>query len=163
MMTSLPTDGGSRGLRILAEGTLAGLVSAAVLAWRGRRETGSAAAPINAVSHWIWPQEALQRDDMSARHTLTGGVIHLVSSMLWAAVYQTLRGRRLAPTSTNACTDAAAVTALAAVVDLGMVPQRLTPGFERRLTPGGLVMVYGGFALGLALGEAWRERRFARG
>jgi len=50
--------------------------------------------------------------------------------------------------------DAAAVTAVAALVDLRIVPHRLSPGFQDRLSGRALVQVYGGFALGLVL-TAW--------
>jgi hypothetical protein len=140
------------GSDLLTSGMLAATLSGAVLLWRGRRETGHPAAPVNAISHWLWPQKALQTDDASLRYTATGGVVHYASAMLWAALYEAIRRGRRRPSATNACTDAAAVTAAAALVDLKLVPPRLTPGFEHRLTPRGLGMVYAGFALGLALG-----------
>jgi hypothetical protein len=144
---------------VLTDGVLAGTLSAAVLAWRGRRDAGSAAAPVNAVSHWIWPRAALQRDDVTARHTATGVVIHMASAAMWACIYAVWRARRPRPTPVNALTDAAVLTAVAATVDLAVVPDRLTPGFEHRLAPRSLVAVYGGFALGLALGGLLAMRR----
>lgn len=141
------------------EGLLAGALSALVLAWRGRADVGSAAAPVNAVSHLIWPQQALQRDEPSLRHTATGGALHLASALMWSALYSWVRGRRLHPTARDAVTDAAALTALAAIVDLKMVPERLTPGFEHRLRRPSLALVYGGFAAGLALGGLLQLRR----
>ena len=48
-----------------------------------------------------------------------------------------------------------ALSALAAWVDLAVVPPALSPGFERRLSRGSLCLVYLGFAAGLALGELW--------
>lgn len=139
-------------------GTLASLVSGAALAWRGRRENGRALGPLNAPAHWLWGQESLRRDGASLRHTLTGMVIHHVSSLFWAVFYEMLRLRRTRPTPANAVGDAAALTAVAAAVDLQLVPQRLAPGFERRISGRGLVWVYAGFALGLALGACLRRR-----
>ena len=46
---------------------------------------------------------------------------------------------------------AVGVAAGACLVDLRCTPRRLTPGFERRLRPSSLAVVYGAFALGLAL------------
>lgn len=46
---------------------------------------------------------------------------------------------------------AAVVAAGACLVDLRCTPQRLTPGFERRLTPPSLFLVYTAFGLGLVL------------
>ena len=140
------------------EGLLAGALSALALAWRGHTDAGSAAAPINAVSHWFWPQQALQRNDVSLKHTATAGALHLGSALMWSALYSWLRGRRLHPTARDAVTDAAAVAALAAVVNLKLVPQRLSPGFEQRLRRPSLGWVYAGFAAGLALG-GWLQLR----
>jgi hypothetical protein len=145
--------------RVLTNGALASAVSGVVLMRRGKAETGSAAAPVNAVSHWLWPRSALRRDAASARYTATGAVVHYAASLLWCGLYEGLRGRRSHPTAANAIGDALAVTAVAAVVDLKLVPKRLTPGFEERLSARSLVMVYGGFAAGLALGGLLALRR----
>lgn len=139
-------------------GLLAGTVSGLVLAWRGHTDAGSAAAPINAVSHWFWPQEALRRDDLSWRHTASGSAVHLGSSFFWALLYSGLRRQRRRPTPANAALDAVALTAVAALVDYRLVPQRLNPGFEQRLSRPSLGLVYAGFALGLALGGLRRQR-----
>ena len=141
------------------QGLLAGALSALVLAWRGRADTGSAAAPVNAVSHMIWPKEALQQDEPSLRHTATGGALHLASALVWSALYSWVRGRRLRPTAVDAVTDAAALTAVAALVELKLVPQRLTQGFEQRLRRPSLALAYVGFAAGLALGGLLQLRR----
>lgn len=137
--------------RVLAADLLSSSLSAAVLAWRGRTDTGSAAAPVNAISHWLWPRKALRQDGVSARYTLTGIAVHYVAAALWSGLYEAVRGRRRAATPARAVADAVAVSAVAAVVDLACVPDRLTPGFEKRLSPRSLVLVYAGFAAGLAL------------
>jgi hypothetical protein len=93
----------------------------------------------------------LKRRDVTPRHTLAGSAIHHVSSLFWAIFYRMLQMRRARPDATSAVVDAAAVTALAAAVDLKLAPQRLTPGFEHHLSRRSLVLVYGGFAVGLAL------------
>ena len=135
-----------------------GLLSAAALLWRGREELRRAAAPINAPSHWVWGDRALHQDRVSWRYTALGAVTHMASAMLWGAMYDWLRRRRSEPTPANAVADAALVTATAACVDLVIVPKRLTPGFERRLSAGGLLWVYAGFAGGLVLGAALTRR-----
>lgn len=144
----------------IVHGLLGGTLSAATLMWRGRKEAGSAVAPLNAPSHWIFGDEALRSDHVTARHTLVGGATHEASAVLWGAAYEWLRTRRTRPTATNAVTDAAAIAALAAVVDFKLVPKRLTPGFEHRLGRKGLVWVYASLAAGLALGGwlALRDR-----
>jgi hypothetical protein len=141
-----------------SSGLAAALLSTA-LTWRGRMEQRSAAAPLNAISHWFWPRSALWRDDVSLRHTGTGIALHLGSSLLWSTVYALLRSARPEPGPVDALGDAAAVTALAATVDLAIVPERLSPGFEHRLRPAGLGWVYGAFAVGLAAAGCFALRR----
>lgn len=140
-------------------GLLAAILSGAMLMWRGRADAGSAAAPLNAISHWFWPRRAFHRNDASLKHTATGTAIHAASSLFWAALYSTLRHLRRHPTAVNAITDAAALTTVAAVVDFKVVPERLAPGFEQRLKRDSLVWVYAAFAVGLALGGIGALRR----
>jgi hypothetical protein len=138
--------------RVWTHGSMASLLSAVVLVWRGRAETGSAAAAINAPSHWLWGRRALRSDGASLRDTLPGLAIHHASSLFWALFYEALQARRRRAASRSVVADAAAITAVAAWVDLKLVPERLTPGFERRLSARSLSCVYLGFAAGLALG-----------
>ena len=145
--------------RLLVSDLLSSSLSAAVLAWRGRTDAGSAAAPVNAISHWLWPREALRQDGASARFTLTGLGVHFAAALLWCGFYERLRARRGAATPARAMGDAIAVSAVAAVVDLACVPDRLTPGFEKRLSNRSLVMVYTAFAAGLALAGLAALRR----
>lgn len=135
-------------------GALAGLASTVVLAWRGRAENGSAIGTINAPSHWIWGEAALKENRPSWRHTGLGSLIHHGSAVMWGVLYSRfVRRRQPAPSPLHEMRDAAAATAVAAVVDLVLTPQRLTPGFERKLSVRGTVLVYSAFAIGLALGS----------
>jgi hypothetical protein len=142
----------------LIGGSIASLVSAVVLMRRGRAETGSRWAAINAPSHWFWGDRSLRRNGPSWRYTAVGALTHHGSSMFWALGYHWLQSRRVRPTPANAIADAAALTAVAAVVDLRLVPERLTPGFERRLSRRSLAWTYIGFGAGLALAGLWAQR-----
>jgi hypothetical protein len=146
--------------RLLVGGLAAAALSGLVLAWRGRAEAGSAAAPINAPSQWLHGREALQQDGVTWRHTALGALVHGASSMLWAGLYELLRERREQHGSTGtsaALVDAAAVTAVAAVVDFKLVPDRLSPGFQHRLSRPAVVLTYAGFAAGLLLANRLRR------
>ena len=143
---------------LLVDGACAGLLSTLALAWRGRAETGSRVAAINAPSHLLHGREALRRNAATWRYTGTGLLVHGASSYFWAVLYRALRTLRRRPGAVDAVTDAVAVSALAAVIDLRVVPERLTPGFERRLKPGSVALVYIAFAAGLALGGLARRR-----
>lgn len=135
----------------------AALFSSAALAWRARVETGSPWTGFNAVSHVVHGKRALMVQRLTVSHTVLGAAVHGASAALWAVVFGWVAGRRRRPpTVPEVLLDAAAVTAVAAVVDLKLVPERLTPGFERRLSRPGLALTYGALALGLAVGGlAW--------
>jgi hypothetical protein len=50
-----------------------------------------------------------------------------------------------------AVASAATVAAVACAVDMRCTPERLTPGFERRLSKQSLLVVYAAFGIGLVL------------
>lgn len=152
--TSLLRDG-------LVAGSLASLASTVALAARGRSETGRASAPINAVSHWVHGPSACARNEPDARHTALGLAIHHASALFWGFGYAALlRRAAAAPAKANTpLTLAAATTLVAAVTDLKLVPERLTPGFEHRLSRGSVAATYVAFGLGLALSGLWLDAR----
>jgi hypothetical protein len=138
---------------------MAGALSFGALAGRGRAETGSSAAPLNAVTHWLFGSRALRVNRADLRHTALGALVHFGSSMFWAVFYDRLVCRRQPPPGTaTLVTSALGVTALAAVTDFKLVPERLTPGFEHRLSKRSLVLTYALFAAGLALGGIAAQR-----
>jgi hypothetical protein len=135
-------------------GMSAGLLSLGVLAWRGRKETGSVFAPVNAPSHWLWSDRALRRDGPSWRYTGVGVLVHQGASLFWGVLYERFFANRQARHPLHAdLRDAVVATAAAATVDFVMTPRRFTPGFEKRLSARSLLWVYAGFALGVALGS----------
>jgi hypothetical protein len=145
-----------------ASGSAASLFSIATLALLGRRDSGSAWAPLNAPSHWLFGRRALRQDAPSLRYSATGILTHHLSAIFWALFYEALlqRRRHRAASVARRLGDAALVSAGAAVVDLLLVPQRLTPGFEHRLSRRSLAGVYGAFGIGLAVGSLlWSQRR----
>jgi hypothetical protein len=143
----------------VVSGTLAGVFSAVVLLVTGKRETGSAVAPVNAESHWLWGDESLREDRPTSRHTLTGIVTHQLSTVFWATLYATLRGKRAVKTVPEALLGGIATSAAAAVIDYTLVPKRLTPGFEHRLSTGAMVGVFAAIAGGVALGALLMRER----
>jgi hypothetical protein len=143
----------------LLTGTIAGIASAAALAVAGMRESGSAVAPINAVSHIAWGDRALSANRPDLAHTLTGGLLHAGSGLFWGVLFEKLFGTRRAASLTETVGKAALATAAIAVVDLKLVPDRLTPGFERRLSPSGVALVFAALGTGLVIGTRLADRR----
>jgi hypothetical protein len=139
--------------RGLLSGSSASLLSTLVLAATGRRETGSMVAPTNAISHWIWGDQAARHNEPSLRHTLVGYLIHHASATFWAVLFERFMGGKLdrkdLPTTLAA---SAAASAVACFTDYQLTPRRLRPGYEKRLSTPSLALVYGAFALGLAAG-----------
>ncbi len=139
-------------MRATVSGGWASLASTAALVLAGCRDCSSVFAPVNAVSHWVWRDRAIYQDHPSLRYTVVGYAIHHIASVFWASSFEGL-GRLSRQTRTNRelLLDAAAIAALAAVVDLRCTPDRLTPGFERRIGPAPLTGVYVAFGIGLLL------------
>ncbi|MBE7941929.1 MULTISPECIES: hypothetical protein [Ramlibacter] len=135
-------------------GTVASLCSAAAMVLLARREDrGQAAAPINAVSHWIWPHQAFREDRPSWKYTGTGLAIHQGAGLFWGVLHA--RAQALRPDAARqplpALAGGLAAAALACFVDYKLTPQRLQPGYEARLSRGALALGYGAFGLGLGL------------
>jgi len=144
----------------LVSGTLAGLLSAVVLAVTGKRETGSAVAAVNAESHWLWGDESLQEDRPTLRHTLTGFVTHQLSTVFWATLYALVRGERKAVHRVpEALIGGIATSVAAAAIDYTLVPKRVTPGFEHRLSKTSMVGVFAAIAAGIAIGALLMQDR----
>ncbi|MDQ1833918.1 hypothetical protein [Massilia scottii] len=139
--------------RGLISGASASLLSSAALAALGKATDGSSFGPTNAISHWLWGDKATRRDGASLRYTLTGYVIHHASATFWAVLFERLMSRQLDRKDPLATLQAAAAaSAVACFVDYRMTPERLKPGFEKRLSRPSLALVYGAFGLGLAAG-----------
>lgn len=125
-------------------------MSTVVLSALGRRRTGSASSGSNATSHWVWGERAKRRHGTDLRHTALGYGIHHASSIFWALWFErAARGRR----ARDIAAIGAATAVTAYVVDYHVVPRRLTPGFDRHLTPAGMVATYATFAAGLVVGH----------
>jgi hypothetical protein len=146
-------------------GIIASLLSAAVLAEASRREARSPFACLNATSHWVWGDEAARHQAPTLRYTATGYVIHHAASCFWGVLYERILGEQVdrlpAPAQVGAGLVAAA---FACVVDYRLVPHRLSPGFELRLSRRSIAAGYLAFGLGLALAAMGRaEQRLTTG
>ena len=139
--------------RGLVGGASSSLLSTAALVALGKREAGSAYAPTNAVSHWIYGDKATGRHGASARYTLPGYLIHHGCAMFWSVIFERLCGElldRKDPALTLGIGTASG--AVACFVDYQLTPDRLKPGYENHLSRPALAVVYGAFGLGLTLG-----------
>lgn len=136
----------------LVAGAAAGEVTGAVLAALSWRQSGSIWRVFNATSHWVWGSDAGDRRDADIPHTATGIGTHYAASMFWGAIFGAWVSRRRDPAPAQIIGDAALVAGVAAVVDYGLMPRRLSPGWELALPPRGVALGFCAMAAGLALG-----------
>lgn len=143
----------------LITGGIAAATTVGMLAVCGVRDNNSPVAPINAVSHVIWGDAALHQNQATFAHSLPGLLIHGASAIFWGVVYEKVFGQRRRPSMSATICEATLATAAIAAVDLKLVPDRLTPGFERRLSRASLFLVYAALGVGLAAGTRIVARR----
>lgn len=137
--------------RLLIQSAAGAVATTAVASAISKAETGCAAAAINATSHIIWGECAFQKDDVDLKHTVVGALLNAGAMLSWSTVYQLLPNAR---STWGKAAKAAAVTASAYVTDYYVVPKRLTPGFEARLSARGLALVYASLWLGFLASDA---------
>lgn len=142
----------------LATGAVATVATTSAVALLGKIEGGSAAAPINAVSHMLWGDKAANTEQWDARHTLAGAGLNAIAVTAWAGMHELLLQRNGKPTVQRALLAGVATAAVAYVTDYHVVPKRFTPGFEKRLSRKALFGVYAVLALSLAAGSLSRTR-----
>jgi hypothetical protein len=140
------------GRQALVSGSLASVLSTAVLALLGKVELGKAAAPTNATSHWLWGDRAYDEYDTTLKHTAVGYATHHASAVMWATIFERWLNYTGTLRSEEIVRGAVGMTALASFVDYQLTPHRLRPGFETHLSRGELVGVFAAFGAGLALG-----------
>jgi hypothetical protein len=138
----------------LYTGAAASFATTAAAAVCGSLENHSSVAPINAVSHIAWGDEAATHDDLSGKYTATGMALNTAAVTSWAAIYELLFGDFADEGDVaKVLLAGTAVSAAAYVTDYYVVPKRFTPGFEKRLSGSSLLAIYGTLAVGLAMGS----------
>jgi hypothetical protein len=144
----------------LVAGSIVCAATAATAALRGLSDSGSAVAPINATTHVVYGPEAGEVDTPDFKHTLLGIAINAGASVFWATVYERLLGRAGSRGNVGIpLLGGAAVGALAYLVDYHVVPKRLTPGWEERVSGRSLAMIFGAMALSLPIRRLLESRR----
>jgi hypothetical protein len=116
----------------------------------GKRESGSAIGSVNASSHAIFGPEAQHTQGPDLKHTPLGAFINAGASVFWAVLYEKAFGAAADRGDvTKALAGGAAIAGLAYVTDYHLVPKRLTPGWEARISSDSLLLVYAALALSL--------------
>jgi hypothetical protein len=133
-------------VKSLVSGSVVSGVTTAVLALLARVGGGHPVQPVNSTSHWYWGEAAGRSRAVDLRHTVLGFATHHGASVLWAGVYQAIRRHR---PERSVVVDAVGVSAIAALVDYGLVPKRLTPGWEKVVSPSSIAIAYVAMAAAL--------------
>ena len=144
----------------VVSGSAASLASAAALMACSAIHEGSAAGGLNGPSQWLWGEAEAYTREATLRHTAAGYVIHHSTSIFWAVLHESIFGgsRRRKPALQH-CAEAVVSAGTAYVVDYHLTPRRFRPGFEKHVSPKGMVAVYAAFAAGLAITAIARDRR----
>jgi hypothetical protein len=136
----------------LLTGTVASVVSTAALAALAEAEGKRPMAPTNSTSHWLHGDGAGSFDGIDLEHTGLGLVTHHASAMFWALPFEAWLAFRPPRSSIELLRDATVMSAIAAIVDYGIVPKRLTPGWELSLSKKSMAGAFASLAIGLAAG-----------
>lgn len=146
------SDVASIALRAAVVGTVASLCVFGALGALSWREGRSAAAPLNATSHVLHGASAGKVERIDLSHTGVGSVVNLGASIFWALPFTWWLSRRSSRPASQIALGAATTATVAGAVDYGLVPRRLSPGWEHALPPRAVATTFGCMAVGLAIG-----------
>lgn len=141
--------------RILLGSVVTSFATTAAVALLSKKETGHAAAGVNAISHIVWGDDAAKHDEIDLQHTVIGAALNTGAMLSWAIVGELL------PTPRNvigAARNGVLLSALAYATDYYLVPKRLNPGFEQRLSGKSLFGTYAVLAASYALSAAFTRQ-----
>jgi hypothetical protein len=140
-------------LSAVTTGTVANLAVTGTLGLLAQLEGQNPLQPINATSHWLYgPQQVGQIKRVDLKHTGVGYLTNHAAAVFWALPFTGWLARRSRRSSAEIAAGAATTAAVAAVVDYGLIPRRLTPGWEYTVSSRSVAIAFGALAFGLAVG-----------
>jgi hypothetical protein len=145
------------GLSAAISGTVVSVATTAVLGLLARTEGKGALQPTNSTSHWLYGEKAGSVRHVDVAHTLVGYGTHHASSIFWAFLFETWLASRPPRPPLVMLRDALGAAAIAAAVDYGLVPKRLTPGWETVLSKRSIAATFVAMGIGLAAGGMINE------
>ena len=145
-------------LYALCCGSMGGLAANAGVALAALEEGRSPWQPFNATSHWLQGNSAARLQSADLAHTVPGIMTNQAAAMFWGAILGTYFA--LSPPRSNAgiFRDAAVLGALALVIDYGLLPRKLSPGWHLALSRSSVLMGFMSMSLGLGLGGVAARR-----
>jgi hypothetical protein len=142
----------------LVTGSVASVVSTIALAALAKLEGKSLAQPTNSTSHWLHGADAGREESIDFAHTGIGFATHHASALFWALPFEAWLASNPPRSNPELLRDAAVMSAIAAAVDYGIAPKRLTPGWELALTKKSMFGAFASLTLGLAAGALLSAR-----
>ena len=142
----------------LVTGSVASVVSTAALAALAKAEGKHIAQPVNSTSHWLHGENAADVGGVDAAHTGVGLATHHASALFWTLPFEAWLTAHPPRSSIELVRDATVMSAIAATVDYGITPKRLTPGWELTLSKKSMVGAFASLAVGLAAGALVSRR-----
>jgi hypothetical protein len=128
---------------------LASLGAVSALAWAEGRP---AMAPINASSHWLWgDDEAGQDGEVDIARSGVGWATNIAAALMWGGLFGAYL-HRARPGPARTIRDGAVLGAAAGLLDYGLLPRRLSPGWELAVSGRSVVLSMAAMAAGAALG-----------
>ena len=151
---------------VMKAANIATVATTMITGFLGKKETGSAASPMNAASQVLWGKKAAHEDGADAKHTAAGVGVNAIAMYAWSAVLEGVFGSWVRSADekggsplARAAVAGASVSVLAYVADTYVLPKQIAPGgFEKRLSPLAVATTYGVLAASLAAGAVWANR-----
>jgi hypothetical protein len=145
----------------IISGSIATAVTTVALGLLARAEGIGAFQPTNSTSHWLHGDSAGTVKKVDIAHSAVGYTTHHASAVFWAFPFEwRLAQSPQEPTTARLARDASIMAAIAAFVDYGLVPKRLTPGWETVLSKRSIAATYVALAAGLTVGALVNQRLF---
>ena len=145
--------------RAAVSGTVASVTSSLALGALAAMEGKGVLQPGNATSHWRHGEKAAGVRAPDLAHTAVGYATHHAATVFWAVFFEAGIARRRPVAPLPMLGYAAAMSAIACVVDYKATPRRFTPGWEFVLTRRSMAAAYGAMAMGLAAGSLLTQPR----
>lgn len=143
----------------LMAGTSGAIVSAIALAVLGQVFAGTPLAAFNATAHWLFGDAAALRPAFSLPVTATGVATHGVACFFWGAILVTLLRATGARRAIAIFLCAFLVSLLAMVIDYGVLPEALSPGWHLVLPDKAVIAGFLALGAGLGLGVTSARNR----
>jgi hypothetical protein len=148
MIKRILINGAKNGAALIVTTTTSLLLASA-------NENDGAWGAINNVSHIVDGDETVYGDRFSMRDSSVGLAINSTAMLVWGLIYEVFFGRIELPRS---LVSASFFAVAAYLVDYHLVPKRLTPGIEHKISRNSVYFMYLVIVFTLFLSPRWTRR-----